>query len=216
MQLTSDTKFVIGILLVTIIVIAGGAYITSTKSQNIPVQTVPDSLTSRLVRDDAPRMGASDAKVTFVEFVDFECPVCGSVHPIIKELQEAYKDRSVRFVFRNFPLSQHKNAFMASEAAMEAHNQNKFWEYNNVLFENQTSLAQEDLVRYAEALGLNSDLFKQALENHTWENRVREDITDGNALSVQGTPTIFINNIRYTGKYSFEDFAKIIDEQLNS
>lgn len=213
MQLTSDTKFVLGILVATIIVIAGGAYITSKKSAS-PSQIVPDSLISRLTTKEAPNKGPSDAKVTFVEFADFQCPVCKSVHPIIKALEEKYKDSSVRFVFRNFPLSQHEHAQLASEAAMTASLQGKFWEYRDMLFENQTKLEKSDLESYAASIGLDIDAFKKSLEDQQQRGVVHQDIADGNALGVQGTPTIFINNMKYGGKYSIDDFSAIIDEQL--
>ncbi len=214
MTLTSDAKFVIGALLATIIVIGGGAYITSKKAQNAPQQIVSDALVGRLTRDNAPTVGPNDAKVTVVEFADFECPVCGAVYPITEALKEAYKDKPVRFVFRNFPLSQHKNAFTAAEAAMEAHRQGKFQEYQDRLFTNQSALTREDLTRYAQELGLNMDEFTQALDEHIWNDDIRKDMSDGAALNVQGTPTIFINNVRYSGNYTVEGFSQAIEQQL--
>lgn len=214
MALTSDAKFVIGILVATVLVIGGGAYITSTKSTGSTPKAVPETLTERVVREDSPVLGASDAKVTVVEFGDFECPACGSLHPILKQVKDKYKDASVRFVFRQFPLSQHTHAFLSAEASLEAAAQGKFWEYHDTLYENQLGLNREDLESYAKQVGLNEEAFKKALDNHTHKEIVQRDITDGNALGVSGTPTIYINNTQYVGKYSLDGFSAAIDAEL--
>lgn len=214
MELTSDTKFVISILFATVLVIGGGAYLTSKKSVEPTGRVISDALTERLVREDSPRIGSNDAKVKFVEFGDFECPSCGSLHPTLKELKEKYKDQSVQFIFRHYPLPQHKNASLASEAAVEAGKQNKFWEYHDILFENQSKLEKDHLLAYAEQLGLNVQAFNFAFETHSHSELVQRDQADGSALGVRGTPTLFINNQEYTGKYSIDALSAAIDEAL--
>ena len=214
MALTSDAKFVISILVATVLVIGGGAYITSKKSSSTAEKIVPDSLAERLVREDSPVTGPADAKVTVVEFGDFQCPACGSVHPLLKEVKEKYKDSSVRFVFRHFPLSQHEHAFLASEASIEAASQGKFWEYHDTLFENQINLTQADLENYAKQLSLDENTFKEALSSSKHEDAVQRDITDGNALGVSGTPTIFINKSQYVDRYSVDSISAAIEAEL--
>ncbi|MEK7499746.1 MAG: DsbA family protein [Patescibacteria group bacterium] len=214
MELTSDTKFVISILLATVLVIGGGAYFTSKKSTSTGGRIIPDTLISRLAPEDSAANGPKDAKVTFVEFGDFQCPSCASLHPTLKEIKEKYKDASVRFVFRNYPLPQHENAFLAAEAAVEAGKQHKFWELHDMLFENQANIKKENLQAYAEKLGLDMTGFNEALENHANKSAVERDMADGVALGVRGTPTLFINNLEYKGKYTLDGLSAAIDSAL--
>lgn len=214
MEISSDAKFVIGIFLVTVLVIGGGAYLASKKTVDPNGRLISDALLDRLVREDSPSMGQQDAKVTVVEFGDFQCPSCGSVYPIIKALEEKYTDQSVRFVFRHYPLPQHENAFISAEAAVEAHKQGKFWEYHDTLFENQLNLKEADLLSYAQQVGLDVPTFQAALTAHTHKDTVQRDISDGSALAITGTPTIFINNRQYTGSYSLDALSQAIDTRL--
>lgn len=215
MELTSDTKFVISILLATVLVIGGGAYISYKKTPNSAGRIIPDTLTNRLVQEDSAAIGPKDAKVTFVEFGDFQCPSCAALHPTLKEVKEKYANASVRFVFRHYPLPQHEHAFLASEAAVAAGTQGKFWEFHDMLFENQTNIKKENLQAYAEKLGLDTAVFNQALEDHAHKSIVEADMADGVALGVRGTPTLFINNLEYKGKYTVEDLSTAVDAALN-
>ncbi len=214
MPLSSDTKFVISILVATVLVIGGGAFIASRTSPTTEGRIIPDSLMNRLVEDDSPFLGPKDAKVTFVEFGDFQCPSCGNIHPLLKELKDKYKEKSVKFVFRHYPLSQHENAFLSAEAAVAASRQDKFWQYHDLLFENQLNLKEADLIAYAEKAGLDMNSFKEALSTHANEAIIKRDISDGNTLGVRGTPTLFINNLQYEGKYSLDALSAIIDKDL--
>ncbi len=214
MELTSDVKFVIAILVATVLVIGGGAYIASTKVVDPAGRIVSDSLVDRLVQDDSQTVGPKDAKVNLVEFADFECPSCGAVHPLLKEIKNKYADKSVQFVFRNYPLPQHANAFLAAEAAAEAGKQNKFWEFHDTLFENQQKLTKEDLISYAEKAGLDVQAFTTALDSNAHKEFIQRDMSDGKALGIKGTPTIFINNREYNGKYSLDSLSSAIDEAL--
>ncbi|MDA1169227.1 MAG: DsbA family protein [bacterium] len=214
MPLTSDTKFVISILVATALFIGGGAYFASKKAPSTEGRIIADTLVNRLAPEDAQAIGPKDAKVTFVEFADFQCPACASIHPTLKELKEKYKDASVRFVFRHYPLPQHPHALKAAEAAVEAGKHNKFWEYHDQLFENQSVISPETLVAFAEKLEIPKDAFVQALDSNANEAIVRRDITDGGALGVRGTPALFINNMEYKGKYSVEEMSKAIDAEL--
>ncbi|OGY31122.1 MAG: hypothetical protein A3C02_01040 [Candidatus Andersenbacteria bacterium RIFCSPHIGHO2_02_FULL_45_11] len=214
MTLTSDAKFIIGVLVVTIIVIGGGAYITSKKTTPTTSKTVPESLMQNLVREDSPTIGKKDAKVTVVEFGDFQCPACGTLHPVLKEVKKKYADASVRFVFRQFPLPQHENALLAAKASLAAQKQEKFWEYHDALFEHQTNLKADDFITYAKSIGLDVEKFTQDLKASTVADAVQRDRADGNALGVRSTPTLFINDIQYTGKYSVADLSAVIEAEL--
>lgn len=215
MEITTETKVLIGIIAATLIIIVGGAWLSGRNQGPSEAAPLTEEQGQRLVREDDPVLGTSDAKVTVVEFGDFQCPACGALHPALKSVKAAYADQPVRFVFRQFPLTQvHEHAALAAEAAVEAAAQGKFWEYHDRLFENQTALAREDLERYGEELGLDMEAFRAALNDGTHRAAITQDISDGNAVGVQGTPTVFINGIQYTGGYSAVGLQAAIDEAL--
>jgi protein-disulfide isomerase len=145
--------------------------------------------------------GPADAPITLVEYGDYECPHCGRAHPIVKAAQRNLGSR-LRFVFRNFPLQEaHPHAKHAAEAAEAAGAQGKFWEMHDVIFENQDALEDPDLVRYAEELGVDADRLARELETGAWAKRVREDFRSGVRSGVNGTPTFFLNGLRYDGNW---------------
>jgi protein-disulfide isomerase len=149
------------------------------------------------VTDADHAQGPHDAPVTLVEYGDYECPHCGRAHPIVKEVQRRLGAR-LRFVFRNFPLAQaHPHATSAAEAAEAAATQGKFWEMHDLLFEHQTALDEPHLLRYAATAGLDRERFHADLAAHTHADRVRRDFASGVRSGVNGTPTFFINGIRY-------------------
>ena len=214
MTITSDAKFIISVLLITVVVIAGAAYLTSRKTSSPVGRVVPDALKEHLVREDSPIHGPSDAKVTVVEFGDFECPACGALHIPLKSAKGQLSDKSVRFVFRQFPLPQHTHAQLAAQASLAAAAQGKFWEYHDTLFEHQSNLTSEDLVKYAKDLGMEEDTFKQALKDSKYADTVQRDKTDGSALGIRSTPTLFINGTQYNGKYSTQELLAAIEAEL--
>ena len=143
--------------------------------------------------------GPIDAPIALLEYGDFECPVCGEVYPVIKAIQERLGD-SLCFAFRHFPLTNvHPHAEHAAEAAEAAGEQGSFWEMHDVLFENQDALEDEDLARYAAALGLDVPRFMTEVLAGKYAWRVREDFKSGVRGGVNGTPTFFINGVRYDG-----------------
>ena len=153
-------------------------------------------------RDHA--QGHADAPVTLVEYGDYQCPHCGRAHPIVKKIQQRLGSQ-LRFVFRNFPLSTlHPNAQSAAEAAEAAGAQGRFWEMHDLLLEHQRTLTDAALTQYAETVGLDSHRFQRDLADRSFEARVREDFRSGVRSGVNGTPTFFINGIRYDGAWDFE------------
>src|SRR5437016_12393269 len=119
--------------------------------------------------------GPETAPVTLVEYGDYECPFCGKAYPIVKEIQRRLGDQ-LRFVFRNFPLTQsHPHAEHAAEAAEAAAGQGKFWEMHDTLFEHQHALDDTHLVNYAVALHLDQEMFVREMTEHVHTNRVREE-----------------------------------------
>jgi len=142
--------------------------------------------------------GPIDASIALLEYGDYECPYCGDAYPVVKAIQERLGDR-LCFAFRNFPLvNAHPHAEHAAEAAEAAGTQGKFWEMHDTLYENQTSLDDEDLAQYAADLGLNARLISEVVAG-THATRVREDFLSGARGGVNGTPTFFINGVRYDG-----------------
>ena len=153
------------------------------------------------VSDHDHAQGPADAKLTLVEYGDYECPHCGRAYPIVKAVQKRLGSR-LRFVFRNFPLNNaHPHAQAAAEAAEAAGAQGRFWEMHDVIFENQDALETDDLRRYAEELGLDVDRFASELDREVYRDRVRRDFTSGVRSGVNGTPTFFINGARFDGSW---------------
>ena len=149
--------------------------------------------------------GPDDAPVTLVEYGDYECPYCGMAHPIVKRAQQELGSR-LRFVFRNFPLAEaHPHARLAAQAAEAAAAQGKFWEMHDMLFEHQDALEPQDLVGYAEALGLDIPRFERDMEAGTYAKKVRDDFRNGVRSGVNGTPTFFVNGERYDGSWANEE-----------
>ena len=153
-------------------------------------------------RDHA--LGPPDAPVTLVEYGDYECPYCGKAHPVVKQIREQMGDR-LRLVFRNFPLNTiHEHAGVAAQAAEAAGAQGKFWEMHDELFQHQAELDPMDLRHHALRIGLEIYQFNSDLASERFAARVREDFRGGVRSGVNGTPTFFINEIRYNGPPELE------------
>jgi protein-disulfide isomerase len=145
--------------------------------------------------------GPADAPVELVEYGDYQCPHCGRAYPIIKRIQEKL-GKDLKFVFRNFPLSEaHPQAFMAAVATEAADKQHKFWEMHDILFERQENLDLESIVSYAVHMGLNDKTFIKDLEDEKLSAKVEADFESGIHSGVNGTPTFFINGVRFDGSW---------------
>jgi protein-disulfide isomerase len=176
-------------------------------SQTATALTVPVS-----ARDHV--RGTKNAPVTLVEYGDYECPYCGQAHYIVQQLEGMLAD-SMRFVFRNFPLTTvHPHAEVAAEAAEAAGGQRKFWPMHDVLFENQEALEIDDLLQYATQLELDVPRFARDLEEHRYADRVREDFLGGVRSGVNGTPTFFINGFRHDGSFDLQSLLDTINQIL--
>jgi NhaA family Na+:H+ antiporter len=159
-------------------------------------------------------MGPEDALVTFVEYGDLECPYCRQASAIVHDLQDKLGDRFL-YVFRHFPIStMHPHARKAAEATEAAAAQGKFWEMQEIIFANQDSLEIEDLIGYAEELELDVERFREELESGAYSDRIREDFHAGVRSGVNGTPTFFINGVRYDGPWDVESLKAEIERPL--
>ena len=151
--------------------------------------------------------GPLDAPIKLLEYGDYQCPFCGLVYPVVKDIQKQLGTR-LCFAFRNFPLiNSHPDAEHAAEAAEAAGAQEHFWEMHDYLFENQDSLEDNHLVRYALALGLDSKRIMKEISSSAHALRIREDFHSGARSGVNGTPTFFINGVRYDGPPEFDELV---------
>jgi protein-disulfide isomerase len=162
---------------------------------------------------DAPVKGPASAKVTVVEFSDFQCPFCGRVNPTLKEIEDQYKGK-IKIAFRNLPLPFHDKAHLAAEAALAANEQGKFWAMHDKLFANQQALDRPSLEKYAQEIGLNMNKFTAALDSGKFKDKVDSDAKEGAAVGATGTPTFFINGTRLVGAQPADKFKEVIDAEL--
>jgi protein-disulfide isomerase len=168
-------------------------------------------LTIPVTEDRDHIQGPAEAPVTLIEYGDYQCPYCGVAYPIVKDVQARMGDR-LRFVFRNFPITtKHPNAEAAAEAAEAASAQGKFWEMHDVLYENQKRLRDADLHGYAEQLGLDLDRFDREVAGHVYAERIRDDFMGGVRSGVNGTPTFYINGMRYDESYEPEQLLAALE-----
>jgi protein-disulfide isomerase len=157
--------------------------------------------------------GPEDAEVTLVEYGDYECPHCGRAYSIVQRVQKHFGKR-LRFVFRNFPLSElHPHAESAAEAAEFAGAHGKFWGMHDLLFESQERLSDPLYLELAEELSLPPEALRHALEEGTYRARVRADFSSGVRSGVNGTPTFFINGKRHDGPFDYETLLLAIQEK---
>jgi len=161
------------------------------------------------------RGGPVSAKVTVVEFSDFQCPFCSRVTPTLKKIEEAY-GKDVRIVFKHLPLRMHSKAPAAHAAAEAAHRQGKFWEMHDKIFANQRQLTKAKYVEYATELGLDVEKFKKDSASAEVKKKVDSDAKEAAALGVTGTPGFFINGLFLSGARPFESFKTVIDKELKA
>ena len=165
---------------------------------------------------DGPGRGPADARITIIEFSDFQCPYCRRADGVVKEVMKRYPD-DVRVVYRHLPLENiHSRARPAAEASACAADQDQFWAYHDKLFENQRKLEDADLERYAEEVGLDKAVFETCVAERTHREKVDVDTAAAQGAGVTGTPAFFVNGRLLTGARPAEDFFKIIEAELGS
>ena len=153
--------------------------------------------------------GPVDAPVTLVEYGDFECPFCGRAEPAVRDLLREFGD--VGYVWRHLPLSDvHQHAQLAAEAAEAAASQGRFWEMHDQLLANQEALDPDDLMRYAQQVGLDVEQFASDLRTHAAAAHVADDVDSADLSGVSGTPTFFVNGRRHYGAYDLEALSNAV------
>jgi protein-disulfide isomerase len=214
-----ETLVLGGIGLLTLIILVGAAFLMGNSSAQPAQKTVADK--ALLLGTKPHYEGSPSAKVTIVEYGDFQCPACGAAHPTVRQIINDYKDK-IYFVFRNFPLPMHQNARVAAAAAEAAGvvgGEAKYWEMHNKLYDTQDEWSEsrnapDIFAGYAKDLGLDVDAFKKAETNKSTLDTIQKDENDGLALGINSTPTFFINGEEYPAVMDYNTFKQKIDAVL--
>ncbi len=165
--------------------------------------------------------GSPSAKVSIIEYGDFECPACGYIAPIVKQVVANYGDK-ILFVFRNYPLPQHPDAKIAAQAAEAAGLQGKYWQMHDMLYDKQndwTTAAPADVVSkffdgYASSIGINVTQFDKDINSSQVAKKVANDTASGTAASIDHTPTFFVNLKQIQNPTTYDQFKSVIDQAL--
>ena len=186
-------------------------------NNNAPAAAGPTDI-YKVALGDAPQKGPDEAKVTIVEWSDFQCPFCGRVMPTMKQIESTYGS-DVRVLFKHNPLSFHPNAPFAAQAAIAAQKQGKFWEMHDKLFEANNSqkpdaLAKDKVEQMAKDIGLDFTRFQRDVDAPETAEQIRADQAQASKLGANGTPHFFVNGARVSGAMPFESFKTVIDAQL--
>lgn len=214
--MTSESKFIIGIGVVTLLLVFGGIFFLS-KNKSPQTNNGAAFDQAQLVQNARHTKGSKDAKVQIVEFADIQCPACKVAQPIAKSIVEKNQD-NVYFIFYHYPLPSHRNSKLAAQAAEAAGAQGKFFEMVDVMYEKQDEWSQksnprEDFRNYATSLGLDLERFNSDMESI--KQPISEELALGNRAAVQSTPTFFVNGTKYPGVMQESEFQALIDS-LNS
>lgn len=162
-----------------------------------------------------PRLGAKKAKVTIVEFAEFQCPFCRVISPILKRLVRKLASRGVALVFKHYPVSTHKHAIPSARAAYAAHKQGKFWQLHDLLFKKAPRLSTSQVERYARSIGLDMAKFRAVRDSRRSRLVVAADKKAGLRAGVKGTPTIFINGKVYKARKDATELLDRLEEELH-
>jgi len=161
----------------------------------------------------SPVRGPADARITLVEFSDFECPFCSAAVKQVDIIMAAYP-KDVKLIYKQFPLSMHPHAELAAEASLAAREQGKFWEMYDLLFKNYRTLSRNSILAMAQAIGLDVDKFKTDLDSSKYKAVVDKDLADGETAGVYGTPAFYIDGKQYNGEVTLAALKPIIADEL--
>ena len=184
----------------------------SRKQKEVKKLTIPVNFGSDHIGGSAN----NNSPITLVEYGDYECPYTGMAYPIVRELIREFGNDKIRFVFRNFPLNDiHLHAQHAAEAAEAAAAQDKFWQMHDYLFEHQKALDDGHLLEYAQKVGLQDvRKFKDDISRHVYAPLIEESLRGGIDSGVEGTPTFFINGVRYEDSFDLKTFSETLKNYL--
>ena len=160
-----------------------------------------------------PIRGPQNARVTLVEFSDFQCPFCSQAVPESKKILAKFP-KDVRLVFKQFPLDSHSHAEFGAEAALAAQSQGKFWEMHDKLYAGFPDLSRNTVMKYAKEIGLDMKKFTSDLDSHRFQSRVHSEEQEGEVAGVGGTPTFFLNGKKYNGVFDVASLSPLIQKEL--
>lgn len=198
--------------------IAGTLQEHPTPQKSITGNVVAEQKRTILPITDDPSKGSPKAPVMIIEFSDFQCPFCARFKTqTLSQIEEKYiKTGKVAFVYKDFPLEFHENAMKAAEAAACAHEQGNFWEYHDLLFAYQQQMGDASLKQYAKELSLDTKKFVSCLDSGKMRVEIQQDMQEGAAAGVRGTPAFFVNGVFISGAQPFDEFQKVIEKELLS
>jgi len=233
---------VIGLLIVALLALAvlykrvkKAEQVKTSIAKTVETAPQPTKPVEVAISDEDPSKGPKDATIVIVEFSDFQCPFCGGYAGLDDNVIEAMKKRDstwepvepnvirdyvntgkARFVWKDYPFLGEESKW-AAQAARCAHEQGKFWEYHDFLFsnrngENKGDFSKDNLKKYAQELGINSQEFNECLDSDRYAQKVSDALTYGQSLGIKGTPATFINNKLISGAVPYSAVKKIIDE----
>lgn len=214
-----ERKFIIGIIVATLAILGVGIFFVSREAPSKNSTSVSSGELLKVAEDDWVK-GNKEAKVTLIEYSDFQCPACGAYYPIVKQLNHEIGDKIV-FAYRHFPLRQaHPNAELAAQAAEAAGRQGKFWEMHDMLFENQKewsnqSSPKETIGKYAQSLNFDIERFKSDLDSKEVKGKVNNDYQSGIKARVNSTPTFFLNGNKLDNPRNYEEFKDLIQKVIS-
>jgi len=162
---------------------------------------------------DAPVRGPGNARITLVEFSDFQCPFCVAATPQLDVLLKAYPSQ-VKLIFKEFPLDSHSQAALAAAAALAAHKQGKFWQLHDAMFSLQGNLSRQRIIALAKGIGLDMNRFQADLDSPEIKRAVAKEISEGEHIGVDSTPTLFVDGRRFNGALTMAALKPIIDDEL--
>ena len=162
--------------------------------------------------DGSPAIGSKASAVTIVEFLDFECPYCRSVQPILKQVLEKYGS-NIRFIFKNLPLDGHQNSTLAAKAAYCAGEQDRFWQYHDRLL-TAKEITAPSIKKLATDLGLNLERFQNCIGSNNSSDVIIKDLESARRLGIESTPSFVINGNVVVGAISFDTFQQLIEGEL--
>jgi protein-disulfide isomerase len=161
----------------------------------------------------APVIGPADAKITLVEFSDFECPYCSAAVKNAKTIMAAYP-KDIKLIYKQFPLTNHPHAALAATASLAAKDQGKFWQMHDIMFANFRHLSRENILAWAKEIGLDVNKFQADLDSGKYQKIITQDIAEGEQAGVYGTPAFFINGKLYNGPLELAQVKPILDAEL--
>jgi protein-disulfide isomerase len=188
-----------------------------TKGQPVEAYFSKPKMEVKVDVGNAPFFGKEGAPITIVEFSDFQCPFCSRGADVVHELKAKYGNK-IKLAFKQFPLPMHKDARPAAEAALCVNEQgmDKFWKFHDAAFKNQDKLDAANLEKFAKDSGANVDKYKECIGSKKHAGDVQKDMEYGEKIGVKSTPTFFVNGQLVSGAVPIEQFAEIIEDDLNA